>query len=671
MLFPYWPSLVHQDGRKRSSSRHIEQCYDQKGRIRRRSWNPDGHGRKGNIQGVLLDYICRVVSHHCIGRCCPHPASGFHGPLLLRITPPRIPLRIFDLWNNMATTLPEQGGASNNNTSPKRTHKRQGSPSSPTKSPGSKKAKTLNATSKGDQERAFCVTTFGIEFELIFAFHENLLETILSEYNIEADIVKTLEYDQHQQLLGEYGNLFTSNHSHNFGRQYPSWGLQVPVTDAILATNHYRQKYPTSLSEDVALRRYVMEPLLIAKRCLDNKKLPCNVVGWPQSHGSDPVEDYPDQAEDILIRNSHLDYTKWTLTNDDTLIGALKSQVESHLSTQGVSQEPSPHWDSHGIELITPIFTLSKKDEALEQIEKYLAALGDSQSTILPSVWASTHVHIGFDYKASRDISTPLFQHLAYILLLHEDLISKCFPRSRSGITTHVSEVISEPIGQSELEDEAAREDQYVLDMEATYTGIDNVESNLEYFCDQTGVDLNNSPQQGQAIEDHIFQDQGSIFGLIRQLQKSDPHQNAESEYDAPRFRGYIYNFANLWAFAENMPSTKPIKPTVEFRQHDCTTEPGVGKHWIIFLEALVRVADEKSSQTTKYNSKALLDASKPYSAQQRDKYPSREGGGHSWAYDDIDRFCTRFLGLEKEEAKYWQGRFDLHAEDRPVRSDQ
>lgn len=574
----------------------------------------------------------------------------------------------------MATTPPKQGGASNNNLSPKRPHKRQGSPSSPTKSPESKRAKTLNVASKEDQKRGFCATTFGIEFELIFVFDESVLETILSDYNIEADILKTLEHDQHQQLLGEYGNLFTSNHSHNFGRQYPSWGLQVPVTDAILATNHYRQKYPTSLSEDVALRRYVMEPLLIAKRCLDNNGLPCNVVGWPQSHGSDPVEVYPDQAEDILIRNSHLDYTKWTLTNDDTLIGALKSQVESHLWIQGVSQESSPQWDSHGIELITPIFPLSEKGEALEEIEKYLAALGSSQSTILPSVWASTHVHIGFDYKIPRDISTPLFQHLAYILLLHEDLISKCFPRSRSGITTQEIEVTPEPVepvDQSESEDAAAREDQYVLDTEATYTGIDNVESNLEYFCDQTGVDLSSPPQQGQAIEDYIFQDQGSIFGLIRQLQKSDPHQNAESEYDAPRFRGYIYNFANLWAFAENMPSTKPIKPTVEFRQHDCTTEPGVVNHWIIFLEALVRAADEKSSQTTKYYSKALLDTSKPYSAQQRDKYPSRDGGGQWWAYDDMDRFCTRFLGLEKEEATYWQKRFDLHANDRPVRSAQ
>lgn len=562
----------------------------------------------------------------------------------------------------MTTSLPRQAVA------PKHVQKRRATSSSPSKSTGSKKTKALDVTnSDADQRRPISATTFGIEFELILAFHEDILQMILSDYNIEAEILKTFDADQHGQLLGEYGNLFPSNHSHNFGRQYPSWGLHVPDTDAIFETNHYHQKYPTSLLENGVLRRYVMEPLLIAKHYLDNQNLPCNTVGWAQSDGETPVEDYPNQPDNILIRNSALDYTKWTLTNDDTLIGALKSQITSHLSTKDIEQDTCSSWDSHGIELISPIFTLAKKDEALGQIANYLRALDSAHSTILPSVWASTHVHIGFDYKNPSDISTPLFQHLAYILLLHENLITKCFPRSRSGIMIDEPKTSSELAMPSDPEEATAKDEQHVLSMEAKYTGIDNVESNLEYFRDQTGLDPSTTTQQGRTMEDHIFQEHASIFSLIRLLQKSDPHRNQAGEYDAPRFRGYIYNFANLWAFAEGVTTHKPTKPTVEFRQHDCTTEPGVVKHWIIFLEALVRVAEEKSLQTTKFNSKTELDTTKPYSVQQRDKYPTRERSSHSWAYDNMYQFCSRFLGLDKEEATYWQGRFDLHKDDRPV----
>ncbi|KAK5064432.1 hypothetical protein LTR84_000265 [Exophiala bonariae] len=571
----------------------------------------------------------------------------------------------------MTIFTPKQGAASNHNVASNHTQKRRATSSSPPQSMESKKTTTLDVTSlNADQKRPICATTFGIEFELILAFHEDMLKTTLSDYNIEAKIRKTFEYEKHAELLGQYGNLFLSNHSHNFDRQYPSWALQVPKTDAILETNHYHLKYPTSLQKSDVLRRYVMEPLLIAKRGLDINALPCNAVGWAQSNGQTSVEVYPNQLENILIRNTSLDYTKWTLTNDDTLIGALKSQITSYLSKKNINKDSWSSWDSHGIELISPIFTLTKKDEALEQIGKYLKALDSTQLTILPSVWASTHVHIGFDYSSASHISTPLFQHLAYILLLHEDLISKCFPKSRSGIIAKEPKTPTEPITPFDSEDATANDEQRVLSMEAKYTGIDNVESNLEHFCDQTGVDLNSTEQQDNTMEDHIFQEQCSIFSLIRLLQKCDPHKSQEfGEWDAPRFRGYIYNFANLWAFAEGGTNDKPAKPTVEFRQHDCTTEPGVIKHWIIFLEALIRVAEEKSLETTKFYSKTQLDMTKPYSAQQRDKYPTREGSSYSWAYDNMYQFCARFLGLDKEEATYWQGRFDLHKDDRPMRN--
>lgn len=592
----------------------------------------------------------------------------------------------------MATSVVGQGIAPQNASASCNTRKRDPLSSSSAGSFEIKRPKSINATkSKENTTRSGRATTFGIEFELTFAFHEDLLEQILSDYRVEAEIIKTLSTSQHSDLLGEAGNLFESNRSHNFRSQYPSWGLQVPSTDVIFNTLHFRQKFPTTLSANrYAVRRYVMEPLFIAKERFQHMKLPCNVVGWAQSDLSNPGNHelsrlaYPDQPENILIRNIALDYSQWTVTNDDTLIGALESQLRSRLSEQGISEKIWPLWDSHGIELISPIFTLAKKDEALLQIEKYLKALSSDQSMVLPSVWASTHAHIGFDFKDSNDISTPSFQHLIYILLLHEDLISRCFPRSRSGIK------IKEPIPEEPSippfddddesfdpdeefdppkltpEEEAEIINDQVLAAESKYTGIGNVESNLQYFRGQTRLGAHGSLGAALEIENSIFTEHDDIFGLIKKIQRPDSNQNE----NGPRFRGYIYNFANLWAFAKNETNWKPIKPTIEFRQHDCTTDADSVKHWIIFLEALVRVAEQKSSQTTKYNSKTQLDISKTYSAQQRDKYPSGEAIGRSWPYDNMYRFCVSFLGLDKEEATYWQGRYDLHANDRPSQGD-
>ncbi|KEF63149.1 uncharacterized protein A1O9_01125, partial [Exophiala aquamarina CBS 119918] len=591
-------------------------------------------------------------------------------------------------FSKMSTSLGDQGITSKIPLSPGYIGKRDRLPSSSASPSKIKRSKSTTPTESNENKtKSGRATTFGIEFELTLAFHEEFLEQILCDYKINAEIVKALTNSQHYDLLGQSGILFDTNRSHNFRSRYPSWGLQVPSTDVIFNTLHFRQKFPTTLSANRnAVRRYVMEPLLMAKERFQHVELPCNVVGWAQPDGFSPGNHelsrlaYPDQHESILIRNSDLDYSHWTVTNDDTLIGLLESQLQSRLSELGISEKTWPLWDSHGIELISPIFTLAKKDEALLQIEKYLEALSSDRSMVLPSVWASTHVHIGFDFKDSSDISTPIFQHLIYILLLHEDLISKCFPRSRSGIKIEEQrpeEPLFSPLddddepfdpdeefGPPQLSEEEDAEIAYdhVLTTEAKYTGLGNVESNLQYFRDQAGPEANGGSEEALNIENSVFTEHDDIISLIAKIQRPDNHQNE----NGPRFRGYIYNFANLWAFANNETNWKPIKPTVEFRQHDCTTGADIVKHWIIFLEALIKAAEQHATKTIIYNSKTRLDISKAYSAQQRDKYPSGEAIGRSWPYDNMYRFCVSFLGLNKEEASYWQERYDLHANDRP-----
>jgi hypothetical protein len=99
--------------------------------------------------------------------------------------------------------------------------------------------------------------------------------------------------------------------------------------DAVLSTNYYRSALsPNSSADRHAVRRFVMEPLLLAKELLNEKGLTCNVVGWihpGDDHPHDPEKSkilYPGLPGDVIIQHSMVDYTNWTLTSDHPLIGA-------------------------------------------------------------------------------------------------------------------------------------------------------------------------------------------------------------------------------------------------------------------------------------------------------------------------------------------------------------
>jgi hypothetical protein len=440
------------------------------------------------------------------------------------------------------------------------------------------------------------------------------------------------------------------------------------------------------------LRRYVMEPLLIARECFDHAKLDTNVVGWvepdPQRR-NDPGSariPYPDQEDGIVLRKSAVDYTKWTLTNDHTLVGALRTQLAEHLLERQTSEEEVTDWDSAGIELISPTFELEKKDEAISQVGMYLDALDGERCTILESVWTSTHVHFGFNFVKPTDMPILLLQHLAYILVLHEDLLSQCHPRSRCGAQvkkadTQEPEVDMMDDGEIDFdedfdpdapwpespppptEEELGMENEaVVLGFEAEFTGVGNVDSNAQYLRSR----LPSHDQQSQeiAIREWIFQEDGDIFDLVELLQRpKDP-----SDPQGHRHRGYMYNFANLWALARNDTPWKPIKPTVEFRQHAGTRDAETVGHWVTLVEAIVKTAERKANQQTPSSSSGSLGTSTTFAKREASKYPSATTTALPWPCESMRDFCV-FLGLDEMEGEYWQGRFERYKDDRPRQS--
>ncbi|OAG37746.1 hypothetical protein AYO21_07989 [Fonsecaea monophora] len=520
-------------------------------------------------------------------------------------------------------------------------------------------------------------THFGIELEFVLAFREDLLESIISKYNLDADIIKTLADYEHRSLI-EHDNIGT-NPSYECRWRHPSWALHVPETDIVCNSKLHKGMFFSRVRNGKQwIRRYVAEPLLIAQDRLDKQGLLSNVVGWVEpdpcnrdSHEASKITlpNHNSTDEKALLRTSLIDYTEWTLTNDHTVVGALRSQLRDHLISQGVTEDDVSKWDSYGVEMISPVFELERKREAFTQIEKYLGGLVSKETSILESVWASAHVHIGFNFSSAKDIPILLLQHLAYILVLHEDLLSKCHPRSRCGIQIlesapedvedggSIDDEVFDPDApyepppeQSEEELEECNE-RVVLAFEAKYTGADNVSSNARYLRKQLSQrSIQYSPE---SIRDAVFKQGGNIFDLVALLQPNDEHGNPH--------RGCMYNFANLVNLARNNTTWKQIKPTVEFRQHACTMSAEVLSRWVTLLERVVRVA-EKNAQGTMPSgpTNPTDDVQSSFAKGECDKYPSQ------WPYESMSAFCGEFLGMSVEDQQYWQHRFERYKDDRP-----
>ncbi|EXJ65276.1 hypothetical protein A1O7_01617 [Cladophialophora yegresii CBS 114405] len=535
-----------------------------------------------------------------------------------------------------------------------------------------------DSPSKAEGRSPVHATTFGIELEFVFAFKENLLQDIISKYNLGADIIKALTADEHQQLVAteQVANGVPVPAYDCRGRS-PSWALHVPKTDLTCLMKQFKgMGFIRSDNGKMWVRRYVMETLLIAKNLLGDRGLEANVVGWIEPHPQRRDEvaaasiAFPDEDGcdvSIVLRKANVGYTKWTLTNDHTLAGALPSQLHHHLRDREVAEGDMENWDSHGMEMISPVFNLNKKDEAFAELGRYLQALPGQDTSILESMWSSAHVHIGFNFDNPKDMPILLLQHLAYILVLHEDLISKCHPKSRCGVPIPQREYEELDVGvlkddedfdpddyeppslprEEELEQE---NEQAVLAFETAYTGVhpgaENVCSNARHLRETLAT---RSPLD---VKDAIFKQDGDIFDLVDRLQHRDEKGNT--------YRGYMYNFANLVNLARDETSWKSIKPTVEFRQHACTTDPAVLERWVTLLGAIVRKAEDNASRAVREDMMG-----RAYAEREALKYLTSTEG-RPWPYEDMRPFCTEFLGLGEQEAGYWQGRFNRFKDDRP-----
>lgn len=517
--------------------------------------------------------------------------------------------------------------------------------------------------------------TFGIEFEFVLAFHESELKRILrgTRSVVNARIVKK-DPLRHK--------LLDSRMPSNQRTRWPSWALEVPASDA--AYNYAYLKLGFVTDSGNVLRRYLLEPLLIAKDTLNTAGCKVNVVGisWAARYGVPTTHFESTPGGDICVSRTGADYTQWTLTDDGSLIGATKGELRAALPGV-VNVENQDDWDSHGIELVTRIFDYEVKPAALREIQRYLSALHygnmtpsssptnlkfslDTRISTVPSVFAGTHVHVGFSGGEGADVPLKVLQHLAYMLLTHEELISGLHPKHRSGLITEPQfELSSVSVAQSQQSDtlplgsvlteeqkvtkegrceraEQHREEQRVRALTRSYIAAKEVQSNFKFFCDKV---FQSERPTLRMIREKIFEKdmtEERLIGLMNVALGGGTYS-----------RGYIVNWSNLLGASG--------KKTIEFRQHGCTLCVPELNQWIDFLFACVFTAER------------LADIAVALTPDPDFTYAEREGSKYSEADDyhistTVADMCgPKLLGLQDEQIQYWMKRYDRYEQEKAL----
>ncbi|KIW94530.1 uncharacterized protein Z519_04506 [Cladophialophora bantiana CBS 173.52] len=96
----------------------------------------------------------------------------------------------------------------------------------------------------GNAGTSICATHFGIELESVLAFKKDPLESTISEYNLDTNIIKTPADYEHRSLL-ELDEI-TTNPSYDCRWRSPSWALHVPETDIVCQSKLHKSCSSTS-----------------------------------------------------------------------------------------------------------------------------------------------------------------------------------------------------------------------------------------------------------------------------------------------------------------------------------------------------------------------------------------------------------------------------------------
>ena len=215
--------------------------------------------------------------------------------------------------------------------------------------------------------------TFGIECEHVFAFREDELVRVTQERKIPYLRIQKIHSIRENKILLLYGREWGWTVCPSRRRQsYPSWTIVQNVADA--ACSEVPDNLPRFRSSESCGKEgcrhdfirtiYTTEPFFIAKRVLAHHNLDVDICAWVIHPASDEEPARLEGSETDFKAAKLLGDNAWTLTRDASVMSLLKRQLSERSSV--IPEEEVDMWDSHGVELVSPIFklTLDGKREA-------------------------------------------------------------------------------------------------------------------------------------------------------------------------------------------------------------------------------------------------------------------------------------------------------------------
>lgn len=281
------------------------------------------------------------------------------------------------------------------------------------------------------------------------------------------------------------------------------------------------------------------------------------------------------------------------------------------------------YWYHDGLELVSRVMRIpslvgrrTSSDSSLTEVKMYLEALengANGEWFCRTTEKCGVHVHIGIpdDDETLSQIPLSVLQHLAYILLEYEDVISCLHHPRRRGF-----------YGSDNI-----------------YIGTNKLGINQhQHVCNQYNAATDTI--RDKIFDEHMTEEKlGELMGSQLEFEGYD---------ESKRYK--FVNWEHIRRFNSEKRSSRAA--TVEFRQHRGSLDFKDVSQWVRFLTALMRVAERRANEATPPNSPSFPPISRsPLTFSQREgrKYRFR-----------CSRFQNRLeelfdlLGLDRMQTQYW-----------------
>ena len=374
--------------------------------------------------------------------------------------------------------------------------------------------------------------SFGIELEFLLIFHEDKIAPILRARNPFAYLEKGL--DPKRDIARALKHVGYQYMHHN------SW--------AVVGDGECRDSLDPSIriskdGKDLAIRCYHREVLELTQQIIS------------------PVDGFQTVAT-YYEKNygKHSDYTHWTICNDPSLHGLSFEQLVGQLGERLSNDSEALNWDSWGVEIISPVFRLTDLENLRPKMDNMLRTLkGTPQTKHRATVTESCgfHVHIGFHDNSNFPLAT--IQNVALLVAVYEHEILRLCQAGRYCLP--------------------GSDDTYLLsNREDLFWGPADTPFDRPFVDPETGETTPRSQWEFTAIQ--------NIKDILITNLQSDSYDRAVKRI-ADKM-GLSRNKLVSFRYLTN-PDSRP--QTIEFRQHEGTTDPAAICWWIQFCGGLVDLA--------------------------------------------------------------------------------